>query len=69
MRFHRRRKSRSNEELEVIQSHLRGVLDLTRVARDDVLIYLIEMAYLEVSDRVRENFAAMPKHPPSNPPS
>ncbi len=52
------RRARNNQQLEVIQSHLRGVRDLAVATRDEFLIYLIEMAYLEVSDRIRDNHAS-----------
>ena len=51
------RAKRRNEALEFIQGMTRELRDMALAERCDSIAYLIEMAYLEVSDEIRKDFA------------
>ena len=49
------------ERFQYVQSMLRELRDLTAGGRDELLTYLIEMAYLEASDKVRNEYTKEPE--------
>jgi hypothetical protein len=50
------------EKLEFSQSMLRELRDFAASERDTLLAYLVEMAYVEVSDLLREDHASVAGH-------
>jgi len=50
--------STRREKLEFSQSMLRELRDFAAGERDTLLSYLVEMAYVEVSDLLREHHAS-----------